>query len=144
MNTASRLEQLIVGALLASTALVPPLFVEAFPYSTAPMFAAAFDEIWSYSLKDADGKVLSNDVYGLRTNPNWYLEDFYAVKFPATVVAPPTRAADMETVVAHIRETGRARNEKFPLQLRAICCGNVDGSRVGVCRRGEWTIEDSP
>lgn len=138
----SRIERGIVGVLLILAGAAPALRPECFPFSSAPMFAAPITEFWTYRLTDADGTTLNDDLYGLRNNPNWYLESYYAVKYPPNVIAPPTRKPDMEAVISHVREVARKQGAHFPLTLSAVSAGDNEGRSVHVLSREQWTIGD--
>lgn len=138
------IEKAVIGGLLLLTIIGPPILVEGFPLSAAPMFAVPCDQLWRYRLTDADGQRLDNDTFGLRSNVCWYLEPYYAVKYPENVVAPPMRAPDFTSVVEHIRQTGICNGSKFPLRLEAMLIGDLDGRTVGERTKLIWLIASAP
>jgi hypothetical protein len=137
-------EKAVIAALLILTIIGPPVLIEGFPLSAAPMFAMPCEQLWRYRLTDAAGQRLDNDVFGLRSNVCWYLEPYYAVKYPKNVVAPPMHAPDFTSVIEHIRQTGISNRSEFPLRLEAMLIGDINGCTVGERTKLIWNIASAP
>jgi hypothetical protein len=135
-------EKVFVVVAVICALILPPLFIECFPLSTCSMFAHPYKERRFYTLRDAAGQKLNNDIYGLRTNVNWYLEYTYGVEYPPLVVPPSDFDPNIDKVASHIRSIARSRGVKLPLRLSMKVLGDVDGRTIGVKRIDEWTIEE--
>lgn len=106
------------------------------------MFARPLRERRIYVLTDRNGGRLNSDIYGLRGNVNYYLEDFYAVRLPRSLVAPIDRPAAIPPVLQHIWATGKARKAAFPLTLTMQVVGPTETSAVGVVATKQWHISE--
>lgn len=135
-------EQSLVAITVVTMFLLPLAFTEPFPLTSTPFFARPLGESRTYTLWDSAGRQLDRDVYGLRTNPNWYLESISGVIFPPSLVVPPDRPADMERVSKYVRQVGRREHAEFPLRLRCEVTGPVDGQTIGTLSVQDWTITD--
>jgi hypothetical protein len=142
--SATVIEKGVVVGMLLLCAVAPPLLVEGFPLSAAPMFAAPCDQLWRYRLTDAGGNVLDNDRFGLRSNVCWYLEPYYGVKYPKNAVGPPMRDPDVAALVDHVRQVGEVSRSRFPLYLEAINFGDIGGTTVGERQHTSWVVECEP
>ncbi len=135
-------EKTFVVVAVICALILPPLFIECFPLSSCSMFAHPYKERRFYTLTDGAGRKLNNDIYGLRTNVNWYLEYTYGVEYPALTVPPSDIDPDIERVAKHIRSTARVQGVELPLRLTMKVLGDVDGETIGIKRLDEWTIEE--
>lgn len=139
----ARSERLFVVAWLAASAILPPVFWEAFPFTACPMFAMPHDQSREYTLFDADGKRLNSEQYGIWTNFNWYIEGWYPVKYRENLVNPSYRRPDMNSVVNDIRREAHRLDARFPLKLQCVTTAAVSDNTVGVISDEEWTIQES-
>ena len=140
-SSPSRIEEYFVFTAIAITLVFPPIFIECFPLSSCSMFARPYERIYRYALWDGEGHKLNNDIYGLRSNVNWYLEYTYPVKYPLNVVSPPSMAPNIDRLTNHVREVALRNQAAFPLRLRVDCIGDIDGNSIGLVSRNEWLLE---
>lgn len=143
LRNSRRGERTFFIIVLGAFALLPPLFWEPFPLTKTPMFARPLQQLRLYELTDGKGRRLNNDLWGLRTNLNWYLEPFYAVKYPKTIVPSPDRAPDIARIIQSIRELALRQKAVFPLRFTCRVLG-PEGETVGIVSSQTWLIEANP
>lgn len=116
------LERLVVALLFVTVLIVPAIRRESFPLSSTPMFAWPFRSYYSWELFNARGVRLDENVYRLRTNPNFYLESDYAVKYEVSRTHPPDQMPDLPNLIQAITAVGMQESEQFPLKLVGYRC----------------------
>jgi hypothetical protein len=135
-------ERAFIVLFLLTMVLLPPFFVEAFPFTTAAMFADPFPEMRLYKLTDARGQILDPYQYGLRTGFFWHLEQTLAVQFPESMVAPAYRDPDFPQLIEHIQKDAINSGAQFPLHLECKLYGALDERRAGLKSVRRWDIPD--
>jgi hypothetical protein len=135
------LEKLVVAVVAGSMIVLPIVFTEAFPLTSTPMFARPLERRHYYTLTDANGITLNNDQYGIRSRVNWYLEDFYAVKYPYNVVKSPEDLPEVSQLCRHVQARGIEEQANFPLILTCEVWGPIDDQRVSAIDTISWKID---
>jgi len=133
-------EQVFAAFCFVALFVLPPLFTEPFPLSAIPMFAVPTREMRFYTLTDRNGTVLSRDLYGLRSNVNFYLEHFYGVKYPDSLIEPVSREPEIPRLLENLRIRGRQNQAAFPLRLTMRVFGPVDDQTVGQIGSQSWLV----
>lgn len=141
LSHVSRCERLIVAAVAAWIVLAPPFFVECFPVTSNPMFARHLEQRCIYRISDAEGNALNKDVYGLRSNVNWYLESFYPVKYPENIIASPGVIPNESVLCGHVQRRATELNSPFPISLKCEIWGPLESGGVGITNTKHWIIE---
>jgi hypothetical protein len=132
-----------VGILLAANVVVPALWGDVYPFTSAPMFRNAPVQCCQYRFFDAEGRELAaedwlvhrvydgNPVgYGVGVQPPAILEQEYGVVHDEAAVK-----RHMEGQFA--RPVNRGQKQ---VEVEQTVLGAVDEQRVGIVRTSRWLV----
>ncbi|HUE73210.1 MAG TPA: hypothetical protein VMP01_20155 [Pirellulaceae bacterium] len=146
---------LAVGALLAANAIVPLMWGDVYPFTSAPMFRDSPTQYAEYRVFDPQGNELPSRHYALdkdKTGDPLFLGRVYdgnPVGYGVGIAPPPVLEQefgvihDEATVRRHIQEQ-LARPENAGLEYVVVeqrVIGPIDGQAVGVTKATRWKIE---
>jgi hypothetical protein len=151
----SLLGPLAVGALLAANAVVPLIWGDIYPFTSAPMFRDTPTQFADYRVFDPQGNELPSRHYALdndRTEDPFLIGRVYdgnPVGYGVGIGPPPVIEQefgvvhDEATVRRHIqRQLERPENEKYPfVVVEQDVIGAIDEQRVGVVKTNRWRVE---
>ena len=139
----SHIAMLAAGLLLMANVVVPVIWGDAYPFTSAPMFRDSPVQCCHYQVYDQDGKELPVE--------HWLLERVYdgnpvgygvGVRPPAVLEQEFGLVHDEAAVRDHVgRQFGSAKNSGYEfVDVVQEVIGPVGAERVGVLRTGRWRI----
>ncbi len=142
-NLRSRLGMFAVAMLLAANVVVPLLWGDVYPFTSAPMFRDSPTKFCNYRVYSPAGEALPVE--------NWLLERVYdgnpvgygvGVRPPSVIEQEFGVIHDEATVREHVeRQFERVENAQFDhVDVEQDEIGPVDGQRVGVVETRRWKV----
>jgi hypothetical protein len=139
-----RLAMAAVGLLLAANVVVPLVWGDVYPFTSAPMFRDAPTCCCNYRVYALDGRELPAE--------NWLVQRLYdgnplgygvGICPPEILESEFGRECDEAAVLAHIqRQFSRPENREFAaVEVVQEVIGPVDSQHVGAVRTGRWRVE---
>jgi hypothetical protein len=143
-NPRSLAGPIAAGALLLANVVVPLLFGDLYPFTSAPMFRVAPSECCNYRVLAPDGKELPAEQWLCHRvydgNPVGY---GVGIRPPAVLEQEFGQIHDEPTIRQHIQRI-LARPEHAGLPSVTVVqevIGPVDERHVGIVKRQSWRIE---
>lgn len=143
-----------VGLLLAANAIVPLVWGDIYPFTSAPMFRDTPTQFAEYRVYDPAGNRLPSKHYALereRSDDPFLIGRVYdgnPVGYGVGIGPPPVLEQqfgvvhDEATVRRHIQaQLARPENEKYRyVVVEQDVIGAIDGQRVGVVKTNRWEV----
>jgi hypothetical protein len=146
---------LAVGLLLAVNALVPLIWGDIYPFTSAPMFRDAPTQYADYRVYGPDGNELPTRHYALdkdKTEDPFLVGRVYdgnPVGYGVGIAPPPVLEQefgvvhDEAAVRQHIgKQLARPENAKYPyVEVVQEVVGPIDEQRLGVVKTTRWKVD---
>jgi hypothetical protein len=147
-----------VSLLLAANAIVPLIWGDVYPFSSAPMFRDSPTQYADYRVFDPAGNLLPSKHYALQQHmiaDRFLIGRVYdgnPVGYGVGIAPPPVLEQkfgvvhDEATVRRHIqRQLARPENAEYPyVTIEQDVIGAIGKQRVGVIETREWRIDRAP
>jgi hypothetical protein len=144
MNRRSQLALVAVALLLAANGVVPLVWGDVYPFTSAPMFRDRPLCCCNYRVYAPDGRALPAE--------DWLVQRIYdgnPVGYGVGICPPPVleqdfcRPADEQVIRAHvIRQFASPQNRRHSyVEVVQEHIGPVDSQHVGITRTDRWRIE---
>jgi hypothetical protein len=139
----SRVACAAVTALLVANVLVPLVWGDVYPFTSAPMFRDSPEMCCNYQVLDADGSALPADQWLVQRiydgNPIGYGVGIH----PPPVIEQQFGVVHDDAIVRHHfeRQLAERHTQLHPsLEVVQQVIGPIDGHQVGVMRTERWRI----
>lgn len=144
MNRRNQIALAAVGALLAANVVVPLVWGDVYPFTSAPMFRDAPRCCCNYRVYAPDGRELPAE--------DWLVQRIYdgnPIGYGVGICPPPVleqdfcRPCDEATIRAHIaRQFDNPKNRDYAyVEVVQDHIGPTDAQHVGITQTSRWQVE---